>query len=471
MNISDILILRQEFFLFGILILLLLYKLVASNSSINRGIIFGINILMAINIIMGFLNTSYGNLFGGMFQSNATIVLEKNLLAIGTLIICMQASDWTNTFKNNVEYYFILIATLLGMDIMISSGHFTIFYIGFELASLPLAALVSFNKAEKSSAEAGIKMILMSGFSSCILLFGISLLYGLSGTLLFDKMVAIHFDGSLSVLAFLFIFAGFGFKLSIVPFHLWTADVYEGAPINVTSFLSVISKSATVFIFLTILYKVFGSFNTTWIYALSLTTVFSITIGNLFALRQTNLKRFLAFSSIAQAGFILLGMISGSNLAMGSVLYFIFIYIFSNLAAFGVLGILHHQNGKDSILDLSGLYKRNPFLGIVMVLAMLSLAGVPPTAGFFGKFFLLNSAMSKGYYLITAIAVLNMIISLYYYLRIVRIIFTDATEEQSLITAGSWLGKLSLVFCIIGIIAIGFIGDLFEYFNYLSFGI
>jgi NADH-quinone oxidoreductase subunit N len=469
MQLSDIFYMRHELILFAIILVLLITKLLITEKDDNRSVILFINIVLFINVLAGFLPLGAGTIFGGMFTTSGTLAMEKNVLNIGIFIIALQAFDWMKNEKNAIEFYLILISTLLGMFFMISAGHLLMFYIGLELSTLPLAALASFNKTEKRSAEAGLKLILMSGFSSCIMLFGISLFYGISGSLLFS-VLPLHMTGShLEMLAFIFLFGGFAFKISLAPFHLWTADVYEGAPINITAYLSVISKSAVLFIFMTVLYKVFNQVSALWMDVLIISSVLTITIGNLFALRQQNMKRFLAFSSIAQVGYILLGIMGSSASGMASVVYFLFIYIFSNLAAFGVISSISAATGKENLDELKGLYKTNPRLSLMLILAMLSLAGVPPTAGFFGKFFLLGAVASKGYYYLVGFAALNMIISLYYYLRIVKTLFQDNENPVPVFQSSNPL-RLSLVICAAGIFAIGFIGEIFEYINRLSFG-
>jgi len=455
--------------LVAIMLILLVTKLLVTEREDNRPVITFINIVLFLNVLAGFIPLGSGSIFGGMFHTDPTLAMEKNVLNIGTFIIALQAFDWMKNQKNAIEFYFILISTLLGMFFMISSGHLLMFYIGLELASLPLAALASFNKTEKRSAEAGLKMILMSGFSSCIMLFGISMLYGITGSMLFNELSLRMTSSNLEMLAFIFLFGGFAFKISLVPFHLWTADVYEGAPINITAYLSVISKSAVLFIFMTVLYKVFNHVSGLWMDVLIISSVLTIAVGNLFALRQQNMKRFLAFSSIAQVGYILLGIMGSSAMGMASVVYFLFIYIFSNLAAFGVVSSISSATGKENIDDLKGLYKTNPKLSLMLILAMLSLAGVPPTAGFFGKFFLLSAVASKGYYYLVGFAALNMIISLYYYLRIVKTQFMG-NETPIALFQSSFASRVGLIICAIGIIAIGFFGNIFEYINHLSFG-
>ncbi|MCK7540221.1 MAG: NADH-quinone oxidoreductase subunit N [Marinilabiliales bacterium] len=279
------------------------------------------------------------------------------------------------------------------------------------------------------SAEAGIKLILSSALSSGILLFGLSMIYGTIGSLYFPEVAARVASVPLTLLGFIFFFSGMAFKMSLVPFHLWTADVYEGAPVNISSFLSVISKGAAAFIFIIILFNVFPVIIDTWERIIWVIAVLTITIGNLFALRQKNMKRFLAFSSIAQAGFFLLGFIGGNKLGMTTVIYYALIYIFTNLAAFGIVAVIAEKTGKESMDDYDGLYKTNPKLSLTMMLALFSLAGIPPVAGFFGKFFLFAAAAEKGFYVLVAIAVLNTIVALYYYLLVVKAMFINKSEH------------------------------------------
>jgi len=254
------------------------------------------------------------------------------------------------------------------------------------------------------------------------------LIYGTTGTLYFNEVAQLFGTRSLQILGFIFFFSGMSFKISIVPFHLWTADVYEGAPVNITSYLSVISKGAALFIFVIVLFLVFPVIISSWQKIIYVTSILTMTIGNLFAIRQQNLKRFLAFSSISQAGYIFLGLIGGNQLGMASVIYYILVYIFSNLAVFGVVAAISNAKGKESIDEYNGLYQTNPGLSLIMLLGLFSLAGIPPFAGFFGKFFLFAAAAEKGFYLLVTIAVLNTIISLYYYLLVVKAMFINKND-------------------------------------------
>jgi NADH-quinone oxidoreductase subunit N len=357
------------------------------------------------------------------------------------------------------------------MNFMISSGHFLMFYIGLELATIPLAALAAYDRYSNKSAEAGIKLILISALSSGILLYGLSMIYGTTGTLYFNEVAKVFSNNNLQVLGFIFFFAGMAFKISIVPFHLWTADVYEGAPVNITSYLSVISKGAAVFIFIIVLFSVFPVILATWQKIIYVTAILTMTIGNLFAIRQNNLKRFLAFSSISQAGYILLGFIGGNQLGMTSVVYYILVYIFSNLGAFGVVTAISNTTGKENIDDYNNLYKTNPGLSLIMTLALFSLAGIPPVAGFFGKFFLFASAAEKGFYPLVVIAVLNTIISLYYYLLVVKAMFINENNAPIEYFRSDFMTRIALAICVAGIFFTGFASILFEIIRGMSFGV
>ena len=466
MSIDFLILMKSEMSLTLIIFILLSLK-VFTNDKNHVALLNLTNILLAANFVFGFFFNASGELFNGMFHTNNVIALEKNILNLGTLIVSLQAFDWLKNHKHLLEFYVLLLTTLLGMDFMISSGNFLMFFLGLELSSIPLAALANLDLEKRKSSEAAMKMILSSAFASCITLFGISLLYGTTGTLNFAEMPK-HLTGSeVQLFSFIFIFTGFAFKLSAVPFHLWTADVYEGAPVPVTSYLSVISKGSIVFIFISVLFTLFRSFEGMWYNMLYLTIVLTITIGNLFAIRQNNIKRFLAFSSIAQVGYILLGLSSGTGAGATSAIYFLIVYTFSNLGAFGVIALVSAHAGKEEITDYKGFYANNPTLSWVLTISLFSLAGIPPTAGFFGKMFLVTAGAGKGNYVLVTIAVMNMVVSLYYYLRIVRSIFMDKNETPIAKLKGSNSIKLALAVCMIGVVVTGFATGLFENINTL----
>lgn len=468
--LPDFFILMKSELSLTIIIIILLISKITETFKENSTLLNFTNILLLVNLAVGFFGNEDGALFSEMFWTNPLIVLEKNTLSFGTLIVSLLSYDWLKTHKHIAEFYMLLLSSLLGMFLMISSGNILMFYLALELSTIPLAALANFDLEKPKSSEAAMKMILSSAFSSGILLFGISFLYGTTGTLIFSEMPQ-HLNGSnLQMLSFVFIFTGFAFKISAVPFHFWTADVYEGSPVAVTAFLSVISKGAIVFVFVSVLYTVFQSMAASWYQVLIFTSALTMTVGNLFAIRQNNLKRFLAFSSITQAGYILFGISSGSISGTASAVYFILIYIFSNLGAFSVVSLISAKLGKENMDDYKGLYHSHPMLALLLALSLFSLAGIPPTAGFFGKIFLLTAGASKGNYFILVIAGLNLVVALYYYLKVVKMMFVDENETPLPKTEASISAKIAMVICAIGIISIGFISGLFEYIYSLSFG-
>ena len=469
MSLDSYMLLRFESIITLIIFILLVLKLNDADNKV-KSLLIGINVLLALNFLVGFLPIATGQLFSGFFRSSGLIVLQKNILNLGLLLISLTSFTWLSNNKNRIEFYILLLTSMLGVFTMLSSGHILMLYLGLEMSTIPLAALANFNKTQKNSSEAGIKLILSSAFSTGIMLFGISLLYGAVGNLSFESIAAHLQLNQLTILAFAFIIGGFGFKMSIVPFHLWTADVYEGSPVAVTNYLSVISKGSVIFIFITVMYTVFGAMKDAWLYAITILSILSMTIGNLFAMRQQNVKRLLAFSSIAQVGFVLVGVAGASKTGITSANYFVLIYMLSNIASFGVIGAIVDSTGKEMLQSYKGLYKLNPFYALVFALSLFSLAGIPPTAGFFGKLFLLTSGMGNGMYVLLGIAALNLVLSLYNYLRVVKIMFIDDAEE-TLPLIGKHFGlSLALIVCIIGIITIGFITPIYQYIDSLSFG-
>ena len=471
MDLSQFIIMKHELLLTIIALVLLVAEITLEN---KKKVIPLAIFLFGFYTILGFFGNQSGTLFGGMYQTSGLIILMKNILNIGVFIVLLQSANWltkTENLNKISEYFILLFATLIGMNFMISSGDFLMFYLGLELATIPMASLVAYNTHNSKSSESGLKLIMSAAFSSAVMLFGISLFYGQFGTLYFSELTNSDFGSPLSVMAFIFFISGLGFKISLVPFHFWTADVYEGAPTNVTSYLSVISKGAAVFIFSILLFTVFKTMVGVWTDILYVLSILTMTIGNLFAIRQNNIKRFLAFSSVAQAGFILLGLLGTNELGIATVIYFILIYIFSNLAAFGVVAAIEAKTNKVNIDNYNGLYKTNPNMSLLMMLALFSLAGIPPLAGFFGKFFLFTAAAQNGYFWLVLIAVINATISLYYYLLVVKSMFINKNESPIKRIENNWYMKISFIICLIGLLAIGFYSDIFEYINSISIGL
>jgi NADH-quinone oxidoreductase subunit N len=464
--LNDFLILMKSELVITFIIFLLLFIKIGSGMK-NELLLSLVQFLLLANFVAGFFFNHTGSLFGGLFSTNALIAVQKSILSLGVYLISLLFADWLKKSEHMAEFFILMLSALLGMFFMISSGSLLMFFLSLELSTLPVAAMANFDLEKKISSEASMKMILSSAFSSGILLFGISLMYGATGTISFTEMPAVLDGSPLQILAFVFLFAAFSFKLSVVPFHLWTADVYEGAPVAVSSFLSVISKGSIAFILLTALYKVFAPMQELWYNMVMLLSIATMIIGNLFALRQQNIKRFLAYSSIAQVGFILVGVSSNSPEGVSSVVYFVLIYTFSNLAAFGVAGVISQQTGKERINDYKGLYQTNPFISWVLALALFSLAGIPPTAGFFGKLFLITAGASKGNYFFIIVAALNLVVSLYYYLRIIRAVFMEKNEQPVEKINLDLSAKLGMIICGAGILLVGLLSWIYDYITRL----
>ncbi|MEX6688329.1 NADH-quinone oxidoreductase subunit N [Danxiaibacter flavus] len=459
---TDFLILmKQEMAVIAMIFILLFMKLGRDRS--NESFMNTMNVLLLLNLILGFVFNHEGILFNEMFRTSRLIAFEKNILNLAMLIISLQSYSWLKTNKHVPEFYILMLSSLLGMFFMISSGNLLMFYLGLEMSTIPLAAAANFDLTKRRSSEGAMKLIFSSAFSSACLLFGISMLYGTTGTLVFSELPHLINNNPLQLFAFILIIAGFAFKISVVPFHLWTADVYEGAPVAVTSFLSVVSKGAVLFAFVSVLYTVFSPLAKVWYNMLFILSLLTIITGNLFAIRQENFKRFLAFSSIAQVGFILVGISRSSDISTTSVIYFVLIYVFSNLAAFGVVSLVTAVTGKENISDYKGFYKTNPGLSWVLTIALFSLAGVPPTAGFFGKFFLLIAGAGKGNYVLISIAAVNIVISLYYYLRVVKAIFMDANPTPLPSIRTPLMPKLAFIVCVAGAVTIGVVSPVYDY--------
>jgi NADH-quinone oxidoreductase subunit N len=471
MDFSSFLLMRHEILLLAIILLLVVAEIFMPQNKKNSIVHLAI-FLFGIHTIVGFFAIDESSLFGGMFRTDGLIHFFKNVLNIGVLIVLLQSADWLQEkivqHNRGTEFFILLFSSLLGMYFMISSGDFLMFYLGLELSTLPVAALAAYETTKRKSSESGIKLLLSAALASGVSLFGISMLYATTGSIYFNDIIEVISATNLSILGLILFFAGLAFKISLVPFHFWTADVYEGAPISIASYLSVISKGAAVFILLILLFTVFKPLMHIWenlVYIIAIATMF---IGNLFALRQQNMKRFLAFSSIAQAGFILLGLMTGNQLGVATIVYFVLVYVFSNLAAFGVVQAISLQTGKENMNDYEGLYRTNPKLSMVMMLALFSLAGIPPVAGFFGKFFLFVAAASEGYYWLVFIAVVNVTISLYYYLLVIRAMFLRKSDRAIPFFKNKLYMRLGLIITVLGILILGIYSPLYDYIFELS---
>ena len=419
--------------------------------------------------------------FGGIYVTSDAVNVMKAILTFGTLIVVIMSQSWVETQQRIAgEFYMLMMSTLLGMFMMMSSGSFLMFFLGLEMASVPLACMVAFDRHRRDSAEGAAKYILVATFSSGVMLFGISFIYAATGSLYFDNVAnavghyAAAFDGkqsptALLVMGLVFFFAGLGFKLSLVPFHFWTADTYQGAPTPVTGYLSVISKGAAALTLAIILMKALAPMAAYWELMLDVVIVVTITVGNLFAIRQSDLKRFMAFSSISQAGYIMLAVLGNSQMGIAALTYYVLVYVAANLAVFTVINVVEQRSElgrQPAIADLNGFYQTNPKLSFLLTLALFSLAGIPPFAGMFSKFFVFMAAAEQGSfaaYFVVFIALINTVVSLYYYLLIVKAMYITKTDSPLATFRSDEATRIALGVCTVGVALFGVCSCVFDW--------
>ena len=405
--------------------------------------------------------------FGGMYVATQAVNVMKMILTFGTFIVVMMADSWVATRQRIAgEFYMLILSTLLGMFVMMSSGNFLLFFLGLEMASVPMACMVAFDKWKQNSAEGAAKYILTATFSSGVMLYGISFIYAAAGTLYFDDVAATITASPLAIMGLVFFFSGLGFKISLVPFHFWTADTYQGAPTPVTGYLSVISKGAAALTLCIILMKVFQPLVYYWEYLLYIVIVLSITVANLFAIRQSELKRFMAFSSISQAGYIMLAVVGNSQMGVAALTYYVLVYVAANMAVFTVINVVERQSGRTDMAAYNGFYQTNPKLSFLMTLALFSLAGIPPFAGMFSKFFVFMAAAEQGSaaaYFVVFIALVNTVVSLYYYLLIVKAMYITKTDSPMSTFKSDECTKIALGICTAGVALFGVCSCVYEW--------
>ena len=414
-------------------------------------------------------------LWGGMVNYDPLSQIFKVMLLLAGAVTCLMAAG-DKGVGDKGEFYLIVIVATLGGVMMSSASDLILVFVALETLSIPLYMLASFRRGDSRSAESGMKYFLYGAFASAIMLFGFSLLYGFTGTTNLSGIAAALGGGGGDSLigvmtALVMVVVGFGFKIGAVPFHFWTPDVYEGAPTPVTAFVSVSSKAASFALLLRFLTAAFPVelviggviIQDFWVNLLIVVSIVSMTLGNVVALRQSNIKRLLAYSSIAQAGYTLIGVAAlqgaDDSLAVASVSFYMFMYIFTNLLVFGGVILFISATNTEAISDMAGLNRRSPWLALFITIGLLSLGGIPPAAGFFGKFFLFQAAVKANLVGLALIAVTNAIIALYYYLVVIKVMYVDVGPDDdkpiALPRAYAWsLGITALVVILLGTIAV-----------------
>ena len=400
-------------------------------------------------------------IFSGMYTvDNFSIFLKILFAAITILTILISLKYLTVEEINMGEYYGLIITATLGMVVMAGGNDLITIYLGLELMSLSLYVLSGFIRRDPKSQEAALKYFLLGAFTSGLLLYGMALLYGITGTTNLSEISKYLVDGNITysvplILSMVLMVAGFGFKISFVPFHMWVPDVYEGAPTSVTAYMSVGTKVAGFAALMRIFLVGISILQPHWIILLWVLSVMTMTIGNIVAIAQKSLKRMLAYSSIAHAGYILIGFIAGNEIGLAGVLFYFIAYMFMNIGAFTMIILLCKEGNRgDQISDFAGIAKTNPMVALAFVVFFMSLAGIPPTAGFVGKLYIFAAAIQAKYIWLLIIAVINSAISVYYYFSVVMAMYMKEPEKDIVITHTPVL-KFALLLMVIGVIALG----------------
>ncbi len=444
MNIT--LVLPEIFLSISIMCLLILgvFKKESSKLILNLSLI--VLLITAVIIFNETLSTSETSLFNNSIIIDYLSSFMKIITLISSFFVLAISSNYLKIFKIfKIEYPILILSSVLGMMIMISSNDLIVFYMGLELQSLALYVLATFNRDQLKSSEAGLKYFVLSALSSGLLLYGCSLIYGFTGSTNFN-VVTQELNSSDYALTFgiVFILVGLAFKISAVPFHMWAPDVYEGSPTSVTLFFTMVPKIAALTVFIRFLYVPFLNLIDQWQMILIFLSIASMLFGAVAAIGQTNLKRLIAYSSIGHIGYTLAGLATGSNDGIQSSVIYIVIYIIMNLGLFSCLLMIKRNNEYyEDISDLSGLSKNHPLLSLSLLVILFSLAGIPPLAGFFAKFYIFKSVLEQSMYFLAIVGLLSTVIAAFYYLRIIKIIYFDEEKEKYDTDHGFWL-KLSL---------------------------
>jgi NADH-quinone oxidoreductase subunit N len=400
--------------------------------------------------------------FAGFLKTDSLAAYFKMVILLGTFLTLFITFRYFKSRPTHypAEFLAMLLFSAAGASALASAQEIITLYVSLETLTITSYLLASFMKKDKGSNEAGMKYLLLGAFSSAILLLGFSYLYGLTGTTVIAqiaKSLAMQPSSPMLALAIILVVGGLGFKISLAPFHMWTPDVYEGAPTPVTAFLSVVSKTAGFAAFVRIFWVGLSGSSTSpvWAGLFAVLAVMSIILGNLEAIPQKNIKRLMAYSSIAQAGYITTGFLAGGQLGLTAVLFYLFVYLFANLGVFLAIVIVSAKTGSDQIEDYAGMWKRSPLIGVVLLVCLLSLAGVPPFAGFSGKWYLFGAAIHMGYTWLALVGMVFSVVSLYYYLQVVRQALMVDPKDPSPIEM-NLVEKIILIVCVVSTVTLGF---------------
>lgn len=397
--------------------------------------------------------------FGGKVRADSVAQVFRSIFLLGGILVALMSMDF-RPLRQDGPYYGLLLFSLLGMSLMAIAEDLVMLYVAMELTGISAYVLVAYMRETPLSAEAGLKYFLFGAFSSAVMLYGFSWLYAFGGSTSYAQVAAaVRFiPFPFAVLAFLLVLVGFGFKVAMVPMHFWAPDVYQGAPTPITAFLSVGSKAAGFAVLLRALRFLFPALEPTWAALIVAISMVTMTLGNTFAIWQKNIKRMLAYSSIAQAGYVLIGVAAASQWGVASAAFYLIVYTAMNVAAFAVVVLISNLTGSDDIDSFAGLSRRSSFLAWSLMLALFSLGGVPPFGGFVGKLLIFAGAIQSGLIALTVVGVVNVIVGLYYYLNVVKVVFERRSEQEQepleVPTPSKWvLGVTMAAIVLLGILA------------------
>ena len=440
------LILPEIFLSLSIMFLLVLGVFKKDSTKLIFNLSLFVFLITSIIIINETYSVSRVTLFNGSIVIDYMSSLMKIITLIGGLLVLIISPNYLKIFKiYNIEYPVLILSSVLGMMVMISSNDLIVFYMGLELQSLALYVLATYNRDQLNSSEAGLKYFVLSALSSGLLLYGCSLIYGFSGSTNFD-IISNNLNSDEYALTFgiVFILVGLAFKISAVPFHMWAPDVYEGSPTTVTLFFAIVPKIAALTVFIRFLYVPFSNLIDQWQMIIVFLSVASMVFGAVAAIGQTNIKRLIAYSSIGHIGYTLAGLATVSNEGIQSSIIYISIYVIMNLAFFSCLLMLKRKDQYyENLEDLSGLSKNHPILSLSLLVILFSLAGIPPLAGFFAKFYIFKAVLEQSMYFLAIVGLLSTVVAAFYYLRIIKIMYFDKEKEQYDTDHSIWL-KFSL---------------------------
>ncbi|MBI4282075.1 MAG: NADH-quinone oxidoreductase subunit N [Chloroflexi bacterium] len=476
MTLHDVYLLSPELSLAALGMVVILLDLVVRRKGVLAAVsVAGLALPLALSIALwGDLGGEADGQMAGIFN---TLVMDRfslffKFLVMGVLaLVVMSSVEYVSRIRQfQGEYYGLMLFSACGMMLLAASTDLISIYIALELTSLPLAALAALLRDARST-EAGVKFLLLSAMSSAVLLYGMALTYGFTGTThlaaILERLGAsldatVPFGSHALFLGVIMIVAGFGFKIASVPFQMWVPDVYEGAPTPITAYLSVASKAAGFAVILRVFYLAFGELSLDWGALFAVLSAVSMTVGNLVAIAQSNIKRMLAYSTIAHAGYLMVGVAAIASrapagetiLGPSGVLFYLVAYAVTNLAAFFAIIAISNRTGSDTISGFAGMGRRAPFLAIVLAFSMVSLLGIPPTAGFMGKLYMFTAAMKSDLAWLVVVGVVNSAVSAYYYLRVVRVMYVTPPEREEAIPVG-YVPLAALVITGLGVLVLG----------------